>query len=112
MWDKFVTMLETAKLEKERTGKAPIVSRFDVVPMAEHLRQHLSNKEQMEVRADTAQSMVDFKAEEVINWNSPRPVMFIQGADDTVTPSEQRTEERSGGEESVGTVRTGRWREQ
>src|SRR3546814_20575900 len=89
MWDKFVTMLETAKLEKELTGKAPIVPRFDVVPMAEHLRQHLSNKAQMEVSADTAQSMFDFKAEEVIHWISPRPVLFIHGADDTVTPTEQ-----------------------
>src|SRR3546814_20607696 len=38
MWDKFVTMLETAKREKDRTGTAPIVPSFDVVPMAEHLR--------------------------------------------------------------------------
>src|SRR3546814_21042427 len=34
MWDKFVTMLETAKLEKERTGKAPIVPRFDEIGRA------------------------------------------------------------------------------
>src|SRR3546814_19787677 len=98
MWDKFVTMLETAKLEKERTGKAPIVPRFDVVPMAEHLRQHLSNKAQMEVSADTAQSMFDFKAEEVIHWISPRPVLFIHG----------RSEERRVGKECVRTCRS-RW---
>jgi alpha/beta superfamily hydrolase len=89
MWDKFTTMLANARAEKERTGKAPIVPRFDVVPMAEHLRKHLSPKAQLEVSADTAQSMYDFKAEEVIHWISPRPVLFLHGADDTVTPTEQ-----------------------
>lgn len=89
MWDKFVGMLENARNEKEKTGKAPIVPRFDVVPMAEHLRKHLSSKAQLEVSADTAQSMFDFKAEEMIHWISPRPILFLHGADDTVTPTEQ-----------------------
>ena len=89
MWDKFTNMLATARAEKERTGVAPIVPRFDVVPMAEHLRKHLSPKAQLEVSADTAQSMYDFKAEEIIHWISPRPVLFLHGSDDTVTPTEQ-----------------------
>lgn len=89
MWDKFTAMLANARAEKARTGKAPVVPRFDVVPMAEHLRRHLSPKAQMEVSADTAQSMYDFKAEEVIHWVSPRPILFLHGADDTVTPTEQ-----------------------
>lgn len=89
MWDKFMDMLESARLEKQKTGKAPIVPRFDVVPMAEHLRRHLSPEAQVEVSADTARSMFDFKAEEVIHWVSPRPILFIHGADDTVTPTEQ-----------------------
>ena len=89
MWEKFIGMLTHARAEKERTGVAPIVPRFDVVPMAEHLRKHLSPKAQLEVSADTAQSMYDFKAEEIIHWISPRPVLFLHGADDTVTPTEQ-----------------------
>ena len=89
MWDKFTAMLANARAEKARTGTAPVVPRFDVVPMAEHLRRHLSPKAQMEVSADTAQSMYDFKAEEVIHWVSPRPILFLHGADDTVTPTEQ-----------------------
>lgn len=89
MWEKFTTMLANARAEKERTGVAPIVPRFDVVPMAEHLRKNLSPSALMEVSADTAQSMYDFKAEEVIHWVSPRPILFLHGADDTVTPTEQ-----------------------
>ena len=89
MWDKFTSLLANARAEKERTGAAPMVPRFDVVPMAEHLRKNLSPKAQFEVSADTAQSMYDFKAEEMIHWISPRPVLFLHGADDTVTPTEQ-----------------------
>ncbi len=88
-WERFAGMLERAREEKERTGVAPIVSRFDVVPMAEHLRKNLSPEALMEVSADTAQSMYDFRAEEVIHWVSPRPIFFLHGADDTVTPTEQ-----------------------
>ena len=66
-----------------------MVPRFDVVPMQEHLRKNLSPSAQMEVSSDTARSMFEFKAEEVIHWLSPRPVLFLHGADDTVTPTEQ-----------------------
>ena len=97
-WDKFTAMLADARAEKERTGTAPVVPRFDVVPMAEHLRKNLSPQALMEVSADTAQSMYEFKAEEVIHWVSPRPILFLHGADDTVTPTEQsiRLWERAG----------------
>ena len=88
-WEKFTAMLADARAEKARTGVAPSVPRFDVVPMAEHLRKNLSPAALMEVSADTAQSMFDFRAEEVVHWISPRPVLFLHGADDTVTPTEQ-----------------------
>jgi pimeloyl-ACP methyl ester carboxylesterase len=88
-WAKFTAMLAANRAHKEKTGEALTVPRFDVVPMQEHLRKNLSPNALMEVSADTAQSMFDFKAEEVIHWISPRPVLFIHGADDTVTPTEQ-----------------------
>ncbi len=88
-WDKFLALLENGRSEKERTGKAPMVPRFDVVPMAEHLRKNLSPQALMEVSADTAQSMFDFKAEEVIHYIAPRPILFLHAARDTVTPTEQ-----------------------
>ena len=97
-WAKFTFMLERARIYKETTGQPMMVPRFDVVPMAEHLRKNLSPSAQMEVSSDTAQSMFDFKAEEVIHWLSPRAVLFLHGADDTVTPTEQsiRLWERAG----------------
>ena len=97
-WAKFTGMLERARQHKEATGEAMTVPRFDVVPMPDHLRKNLSPSAQMEVSSDTAQSMFDFKAEEVVHWISPRPVLFLHGADDTVTPTEQsiRMWERAG----------------
>ena len=88
-WARFIGMLDAARRHKEATGQPLTVPRFDVVPMAEHLRRNLSPSAQMEVSSDTAQSMFDFKAESVIHWLSPRPVLFLHGADDTVTPTEQ-----------------------
>jgi alpha/beta superfamily hydrolase len=88
-WARFTGMLEANREHKEKTGEALTVPRFDVVPMQEHLRKNLSPNALMEVSADTAQSMFDFRAEEVVHWISPRPVLFIHGADDTVTPTEQ-----------------------
>lgn len=88
-WAKFTTHLENNRAHKERTGETLMIPRFDVVPMPEHLRKNLSPSAQMEVAGDTAQSMMDFKAEEVVHMLAGRPVLFLHGADDTVTPTEQ-----------------------
>ncbi len=88
-WEKFTGLLAEGRAHKARTGETLMVSRWDVVPMAEHLRKNLSHLAQTVVAADTAQSMFDFKAEEVIGQLAPRPVLFMHGADDTVTPVEQ-----------------------
>ena len=97
-WAKFTGMLAEARRVREITGRPIMVPRFDVVPMAEHLRRNLSPSAQMEVSSDTVQSMFEFRAEDVIHWLSPRPVLFLHGADDTVTPTEQsiRLWERAG----------------
>ena len=72
-----------------KTGEPLWVSRWDVVPIPEHLRKNLPKKAQMEVPADTAQSMVDFRAEEVVGKIAPRPLLLLHTADDQVTPTEQ-----------------------
>jgi hypothetical protein len=88
-WPKFLRLLADNRAHKERTGETLMVPRFAVVPVAPHLRANLSPQAQMEVAGDTAQSMFDFRAEEVVHALSPRPVLFLHGADDTVTPTEQ-----------------------
>ena len=88
-WKKFTEMLERGKEHKAGTGESLWVSRWDVVPIPQHLRQHLPKKAQTEVPVDTAQSMYDFRAEEVVGSIAPRPLMLLHTADDTITPTEQ-----------------------
>jgi uncharacterized protein len=88
-WKKFTDILEHGKEHKAKTGESLWVSRWDVVPIPEHLRLHLPKKAQTEVPVDTAQSMYDFRAEDVVANIAPRPLMLLHIADDTITPTEQ-----------------------
>jgi hypothetical protein len=69
-----------------------MVSRYDIVPIPEHLRGHLATKSVMEFPVETAQSMFDFKAEEVVGDIAPRPVLLMHAAKDSVCPAEQSIE--------------------
>jgi uncharacterized protein len=88
-WKKFTDMLERGWQHREKTGEPLWVSRWEVVPIPEHLRKNLPGKAQMQVTADTAQSMYDFTAEDVVGRIAPRPLMLLHTADDQVTPTEQ-----------------------
>jgi fermentation-respiration switch protein FrsA (DUF1100 family) len=82
-------LLEQGRKHKEETGESMWISRFDAVPIPEHLRKNLSSKAIMEIPVETAISMYDFRAEDVVANIAPRPVLFFHTADDGVTPSEQ-----------------------
>lgn len=88
-WTKFTSMLEQGRRHKQETGKSMWVSRFDVVPIPEPLRKNLSSKALMEVPVETAQSMFDFRAEDVVANIAPRPLLLFHTANDAVTPTEQ-----------------------
>lgn len=91
-WKKFSDMLAAGPEHKERTGESLMVSRYDIVPIPEHLRGHLATKSVMEFPVETAQSMFDFKAEEVVGNIAPRPVLLLHAAKDSVCPTEQSIE--------------------
>jgi fermentation-respiration switch protein FrsA (DUF1100 family) len=42
--------------------------------------------------AETAQSMFDFRADDVVGKIAPRPLLLIHSANDSVTPTEQSIE--------------------
>lgn len=88
-WKKFTDMLARGAKHKAETGKPLWVSRWDVVPIPEQLRVHLPKKAQDKVTADTAQSMFDFRAEDVVARIAPRPLLLLHIANDTITPTEQ-----------------------
>lgn len=96
---KFLQMLEDGRLHKQRTGRSMIVSRYDIVPIPEALRGHVLEGSIMDMPVDTAQSMYDFTAEDLVGRIAPRPLLLLHSAVDSVTPTEQtiRMFERSKG---------------
>ena len=91
-WAKFTNMLEEGKRHRERTGKSLMVPRYDIVPIPEKLRNRMSHGSIMEFPAETAQSMNDFRADEQIGNISPRPVLLLHSANDSVTPTYESIE--------------------
>ena len=91
-WSKFTRMLEQGRRHKAETGKSLMVSRFDIVPIPDHLRQGMSAGGHMEFPVEAAQSMFDFRANDVVGNIAPRALLLLHSANDSVTPTEQSIE--------------------
>ena len=91
-WAKFTTMLEEGKRHREKTGKSLMVPRYDIVPIPPHLRGHLAAGSIEMFPAETAQSMYDFRADDVVGKIAPRPLLLLHSSTDSVTPTEQSIE--------------------
>jgi pimeloyl-ACP methyl ester carboxylesterase len=91
-WAKFIAMLEEGKRQRERTGKSLMVPRYDIVPIPEKLRNRMSGGSIMEFPAETAQSMNDFRADDQVGNISPRPLLLLHSANDSVTPTYESIE--------------------
>jgi pimeloyl-ACP methyl ester carboxylesterase len=88
-WAKFTAMLEEGKRHRARTGQSLMVPRYDIVPIPQHMRGHVVPGSIQMFPAETAQSMYDFRAEEVVGRIAPRPLLLLHSASDQVTPVEQ-----------------------
>jgi hypothetical protein len=86
---RFTAMLEEGKRHRERTGKSLMVPRYEIVPIPEHMRTHVVPGSIQMFPAETAQSMYDFRAEDVVGKIAPRPLLLLHSASDSVTPVEQ-----------------------
>jgi dipeptidyl aminopeptidase/acylaminoacyl peptidase len=99
-WKKFTAMLEEGRRYRERTGKSLMVPRYDIVPIPQHVEDNLAKQDvQMlppgsitEFPAETAQSMFDFRADDVVGKIAPRPLLLLHSSSDSVTPTEQSIE--------------------
>jgi dipeptidyl aminopeptidase/acylaminoacyl peptidase len=87
-WASFTAMLEEGKRTRAQDARM-MVSRWDIVPIPEHLRTNLPPDIIMEFPVEVAQSMVDFRAEDVVANIAPRPLLLLHAANDSVTPSSQ-----------------------
>src|SRR5262245_30899364 len=88
-WAKFTAMLEQGRGYRARTGKPLIVPRYDIVPIPAHLRTHVVPGSVQMFAWETAQSMFDFRANDVVSKLAPRPLLLLHSSDDHVTPVEQ-----------------------
>lgn len=86
-WDKFLKMLEDGRRHRQETNQSMMVSRFDIVPIPEHMRGQLPTDAVMEFPVETAQSIYDFQPNEVIAQLAPRPLLLLHASKDTVTPT-------------------------
>ncbi len=99
-WAKFTAMLEEGRTYRARTGKSLMVPRGDIVPIPAHVRENLDKKNVQMLSAnsvemfpaETAQSMFDFRAEEVVGKIAPRPLLLNHAAKESVKPTEQTVE--------------------
>ena len=91
-WKKFTDMLAEGKRHREKTGQSLMVPRYDIVPIPEKLRNNLAPNSIQMFPAETAQSMFDFRADDVIGKIAPRPVLLLHSSVDSVTPTEQSVE--------------------
>jgi uncharacterized protein len=91
-WGRFTNMLEEGRNYRERTGKSLMIRRFDIVPIPERLRRNMSAGSIMEFPTETAQSMYDFRADDMVGKISPRSLLLLHSANDSVTPTEESIE--------------------
>ncbi len=91
-WERFTRMLADGREHRARTGKSMMVPRYDIVPIPPHLRSNLAANSIEAFPAETAQSMFEFRADEVVGRIAPRPLLLIHAANDSVTPTEQSVE--------------------
>ena len=93
-WNRFMKQLTDGIKQRETTGKSLMVPRFDIVPIPPRLRSYVENDPAsiMQFTAETPLSMFLFQPEEMIGRISPRPVLLLHGARDSVTPSVESIE--------------------
>jgi len=91
-WARFTRMLEEGRAHRARTGQSLMLPRYEIVPIPPHLRNNLAKNSIEMFPAETAQSMFDFRADDVVGKIAPRPLLLIHAANDSVTPTEQSVE--------------------
>jgi pimeloyl-ACP methyl ester carboxylesterase len=91
-WARFTRMLKDGREHRAKTGKSLMVPRYDIVPIPPQLRGNLAKNSIESFPAETAQSMYDFRADDVVGRIAPRPLLLVHAANDSVTPTEQSIE--------------------
>ena len=90
-WASFSAMLEEGRRQLAR-GVSIKVPRYEIVPIPPGLRGNLAPGSIMEFPFEVVDSMVRFRANDVVGRIAPRPLLLLHPAVDSVTPTEQSIE--------------------
>jgi len=85
-WERYLARLEEAARYRKATGRSRMMHRFEIVFIPEQMRQGLPPGSRMEFPAETAVSLLGFKAEAVVDRIAPRPLLILHPAGDEVVP--------------------------
>jgi alpha-beta hydrolase superfamily lysophospholipase len=88
-WDKFSATLKRGKELRAKTGESIKIPRYDIVPIPEGMRGNLAPGSVMEFPLETVESMLAFRANDVVSKIAPRPLLLLHASTDSVTPTEQ-----------------------
>jgi alpha-beta hydrolase superfamily lysophospholipase len=88
-WSRFSAMLEEGRRARARSGTSIMVPRWDIVPIPPALRGNLSTGSIMEFPFEVVESMLAFRANDVVGRIAPRSLLLLHPAVDSVTPTEQ-----------------------
>lgn len=91
-WTKFSRTLREGQEHRARTGESIKIPRYDIVPIPEHMRGNLAPGSIMDFPLETVESMLAFKANDVVAAIAPRPLLLLHASTDSVTPTEQSIE--------------------
>ena len=91
-WEKFSRTLSEGRERRARTGESIRINRYDIVPIPEPMRGNLAPGSVMEFPLETVESMMAFKANDVVAAIAPRPLLLLHASTDSVTPTEQSME--------------------
>jgi dipeptidyl aminopeptidase/acylaminoacyl peptidase len=88
-WQRFSSMLEEGRRRRAQTGESIMVPRYDIVPIPPALRGNVAQGSIMEFPFEVVESMYTFRANDVVGKITPRPLLLVHPANDSVTPTEQ-----------------------
>jgi alpha-beta hydrolase superfamily lysophospholipase len=88
-WKKFTETLERGRDVRAKTGASIKIPRYDIVPIPEGMRGNLAPGSIMEFPLETVESMLAFRANDVVGNIAPRPLLLLHASTDSVTPTEQ-----------------------
>jgi alpha/beta superfamily hydrolase len=84
-WERYLANVEAGRRKQVETGKTQTMHRFDIVPVPERLRSFIDERSIFDFTVDTALTKFYFRPGDVIGNISPRPVLLLHAANDSVT---------------------------